>query len=323
MITVKDLSKHYGLVKAVDNVSFEVARGEIVGLLGHNGAGKTTLMKMITGYLEPSEGAATVGGADVLSDRLGVQKQIGYLPENAPLYEEMLVQEYLLTMAHYRGIAKDRQSIAVLDAAKATGLTKRLTRPIATLSKGYRQRVGLAQAILHKPDVLILDEPTNGLDPVQIVEIRELIKKLAKESTVILSTHILPEIEAVCDRVIILIDGVLAKDAPLGELLDARRVLLSVSEDAANGRESLEGIPGVKRALRISPDASRSGFDVWACEYDCDAPPIPEVVQLAQERGWRIGRVLEDTPRLEKVFGELMEAHIEGRRADGDKEAAA
>jgi ABC-2 type transport system ATP-binding protein len=307
----------------VDKVSFEVGKGEIVGLLGHNGAGKTTLMKMITGFLEPSEGEVTVGGADVIAERLTVQQQIGYMPENAPLYEEMLIQEYLLTMADYRGIEKARQKKAVLEAAKATGLTQWLTRPIATLSKGYRQRVGLAQAILHKPDVLILDEPTNGLDPVQIVEIRGLIKKLAKESTVILSTHILPEIEAVCDRVIILIDGVLAKDAPLRELLDARRVLLSISDSADDPREALEALAGVKRALRISPDASRDGFDVWALEYDCDAPPIPEIVELAQERGWRVGRVLEDTPRLEKVFGELMETHIEQKRAEGKKEVAA
>jgi ABC-2 type transport system ATP-binding protein len=252
-----------------------------------------------------------------------VQQQIGYMPENAPIYEEMLVQEYLLTMADYRGIAKGRRKAAVLDAAKATGLIKWLTRPIATLSKGYRQRVGLAQAILHKPDVLILDEPTNGLDPVQIVEIRGLIKKLAKESTVIVSTHILPEIEAVCDRVIILIDGILAKDAPLRELLDARKVLLSLSDDAVDVRAALESLAGVKRAFRISPDTARAGFDVWACEHDCAPPPIPEIVQLAQDRGWRIGRVLEDTPRLEKVFGELMEAHIEQKRAGDTREVAA
>ena len=207
MISVRDVQKRYGKLTAVDNISFEVERGGIVGLLGHNGAGKTTIMKIMTGYLEPTRGTILVGGIDVVTDRLGVQKQIGYMPENAPLYREMLVQEYLMMMAELRGITKSNRTKSVVEAAEATGLIPRLVQPIGQLSKGYRQRVGLAAAILHKPDVLVLDEPTNGLDPVQIVEIRDLIRRLAETTTVIISTHILSEIEAVCNRVVILIDA--------------------------------------------------------------------------------------------------------------------
>ena len=175
MIEVRDLEKRYGDVRAVKGLSFDVGRGEIVGLLGHNGAGKSTVMKMITGYIEPSGGSISVGGVDVLADRIGVQRQIGYLPESAPVYPEMLVQEYLLMMAELRDIPAAERNAAVIKAVRSTGLEDWLVRPIATLSKGYRQRVGLAQAILHEAEVLILDEPTSGLDPVQIVEIRALI----------------------------------------------------------------------------------------------------------------------------------------------------
>ncbi|MDJ0766622.1 MAG: ATP-binding cassette domain-containing protein [Myxococcota bacterium] len=323
MISIKDLSKQYGAVKAVDQVSFEVGRGEIVGLLGHNGAGKTTLMKMITGYLEPTQGSASIGGVDVVENRLGVQQQIGYMPENAPLYEEMAVQEYLCTMADYRGIPKDRHGARVLAAATATGLTTWLTSPIATLSKGYRQRVGLAQAILHKPDVLILDEPTNGLDPTQIVEIRGLIKALAQDSTVILSTHILPEIEAVCDRVIILIDGVITKDAALKDLLAADTVILSIPEDAQGAADKLRTLESVTTARMLGADPQRPGFTILSLQYQGDTPPIPEIAALANETGWQIGRIAEERPRLEQVFGELMDAHVQRSNAGKAKEVAA
>ena len=231
MISVKNLIKDYGDLRAVADISFEVERGEIVGLLGHNGAGKTTVMKVMTGYLEPTAGSVSVGGIDVVGDRIGVQRQIGYMPESAPLYREMLVQEYLLMMAQFRGLSAREQIPAVAEAVNATGLQARLLQPIGTLSKGYRQRVGLAQAILHKPDVLVLDEPTNGLDPVQILEIRSLIRRLAETTTVILSTHILSEIEAVCNRVVILIDGHLAADSTLGNLLETSVISLGLVND--------------------------------------------------------------------------------------------
>src|SRR5689334_14663425 len=194
-IEVSGISKSYGKLKALDQVGFKVERGEVIGLLGPNGAGKTTLMKILTGYLEPDEGDASVHGLDVVSDPLAAQRRIGYLPESAPLYGEMLVQEYLDMMAALRGVSAGDRRARIGEAVRATGLVEHLTRPIMTLSKGFRQRVGIAQAIVHKPDVLILDEPTTGLDPTQIAEIRGLVKELAStETTVLLSTHILSEV---------------------------------------------------------------------------------------------------------------------------------
>ncbi len=323
MISVKDLDKRYGTLQAVKDVSFEVGRGEIVGLLGHNGAGKTTVMKIITGYLEPTNGSVTVGGVNVLEDRTGVQKQIGYMPENAPLYWEMLVQEYLLMMADLRGIPQDKRASAVMEAAKATGLEQLLMRPISTLSKGYRQRVGLCQAILHKPDVLILDEPTNGLDPVQIVEIRSLIRKLAKHSTIFLSTHILPEIEAVCDRVIILIDGELAKDAPLSDLLASNRVELSLPKTAEQVESRLGALETVTSVSLKGPDPGRSDYEVWAVECKNGSPPVPDLIRAATEAGWEIGGIGAETPSLEQIFSDLMEEHVSRRRAAARQEVAA
>jgi ABC-2 type transport system ATP-binding protein len=324
MISVKNLEKSYGNLRAVKNVSFEVDRGEIVGLLGHNAAGKTTIMKIITGYLEPTSGKVTVGPADVLEDRLAVQKQIGYMPENAPLYGEMLAQEYLLMMAELRGIAPDQCVKAVTDAAVASGVEKVLPQRISTLSKGYRQRVALCQAILHKPEVLILDEPTNGLDPTQIIEIRNLIKKLAEKSTVILSTHILPEIEAVCDRVLILIDGDLAKDAALKSLLASNRVKLSLPKEARDVQSRLASITGVKSASRQGPDPTRSGYDLWSVECtDQVPPPIPALVRAATEAGWGIGHIGSETPSLEQIFSGLMKEYAGRRMASSQQEVSA
>jgi ABC-2 type transport system ATP-binding protein len=323
MISVQNLEKRYGDLRAVKNVSFEVARGEIVGLLGQNAAGKTTIMKIITGYLEPTNGKVTVGKADVLEDRLAVQKQIGYMPENAPLYGEMLVQEYLLMMAELRGIAPEQCANAVTDAARAAGVDKALTQRISTLSKGFRQRVALCQAILHKPEVLILDEPTNGLDPVQIIEIRSLIKKLAEKSTVILSTHILPEIEAVCGRVLILIDGELAKDATLSALLTSNRVKLSLSSQARDVQSRLTSIAGVTSASRQGPDPSRSGYELWSIECSQGTPPIPLLVRAATEAGWEVGQVAADTPSLEQIFSGLMKDYAGKRMAKSQQEVSA
>jgi ABC-2 type transport system ATP-binding protein len=322
MISVKKLEKRYGSLQAIKNVSFEVEKGEIVGLLGHNAAGKTTIMKIITGFLEASGGTVTVGGVDVSQDRLGVQKQIGYMPENAPLYEEMLVQEYLMMMAELREIPDDRRLQAVAEAIKATGLGEVLVQPIATLSKGFRQRVALCQAILHKPDVLILDEPTNGLDPVQIMEIRRLIRKLASNSTVFLSTHILPEIEAVCDRVLILIDGLLAKDARLDELLKSDRIRLSVSESAAEVETRLRALPGVASVSRLGPDPARQGFVLWRIETGNGEQPTPAVVKTAAEAGWEVAQVTADTPTLEQVFSELMDEHVKRTVSSSKQEVA-
>jgi ABC-2 type transport system ATP-binding protein len=245
------------------------------------------------------------------------------MPENAPLYDEMLVQEYLLMMADLRGIPEEKQLSAIAEAVKATGVEKLLTRPISTLSKGYRQRVSLCQTILHKPEVLILDEPTNGLDPVQIVEIRSLIRKLAKDSTVFLSTHILPEIEAVCDRVIILIDGELSKDARLSELLRSNQIKLSLSKEAADVEKQLKSVEGVTSVQNKGPDISRAGFELWSVDCEQDAAPSPEIVRTATNAQWEIASIAQEKPSLEQVFSALMDEHVRRKRADSGQEAAA
>ncbi|MEE2755545.1 MAG: ATP-binding cassette domain-containing protein [Myxococcota bacterium] len=314
MISIKNLVKHYGDLKAVADVSFDVKRGEIVGLLGHNGAGKTTVMKIMTGFLEPTSGSISVGGIDVLDDRIGVQRQIGYMPESAPLYREMLVQEYLLMMAQFRGLDTAIQVSAVAEAVKATGLQERLLQPIGTLSKGYRQRVGLAQAILHKPDVLVLDEPTNGLDPVQILEIRSLIRRLAETTTVILSTHILSEIEAVCNRVVILIDGHLAADSSLESLLTNSVVTLGLADDVdpRSALESVDGVSGIHNAQR------RSDGSFWRIECDDPKHAIPGIAQAINQAGWPLLELRSETPSLEQVFRDLMFQHAQEKSSGED-----
>ena len=223
MIEAKNLVRRYGDFAAVDDVSFTIGHGEVVGLLGHNGAGKTTIMKILTGFIEPSAGAVTVNGTQVQADPLAVQTQIGYLPENLPLYPELTVCEYLSYAAQLRGL---KESEAVPAAIAATWLEDKALDPIHTLSRGFKQRVGVAQAILHKPAFLILDEPTNGLDPNQIQHMRSLIQELARDATVILSTHIMQEVNAICDRALILRSGRLVVDEQLEELRKSNALLV-------------------------------------------------------------------------------------------------
>lgn len=217
-ISVKNLVKRYATQNAIDNISFEVKSGEVLGFLGPNGAGKTTTMKILTCYMAPSEGDVLIGDYSVLNDANRLKKHIGYLPEHNPLYLDMPVIDYLAFSAAIQGVAKQQIMGRIKEMVRLCGLDKEKHKNIGELSKGYRQRVGLAQAMIHNPDVLILDEPTTGLDPNQIVEIRELIRELGKEKTVILSTHILPEVEATCDRIIIINDGKLVADGKPSEL---------------------------------------------------------------------------------------------------------
>ncbi|MBW2697898.1 MAG: ABC transporter ATP-binding protein, partial [Deltaproteobacteria bacterium] len=308
MISIDHLTRRYGEVLAVDDVSLEVERGEVVGLLGHNGAGKTTVMKILTGFLEPTSGRVTVGGHDTTQDRTAAQRQIGYLPENAPLYPEMLVQEYLCMMAELREVAQGEVPRAVAEAALATGLENHLVTPIHTLSKGYRQRVGIAQAIVHRPPVLVLDEPTNGLDPTQIQSIRDLILKLAERTTIILSTHILQEIEAVCGRVLVMIDGALAADEALDDLLSSQTVTLSLRGGHPDTvAAQLRAIGGVRSVTNQGEDPDHAGFRAW--ELDCEpaANPVPDVVEAAQAENWSIAAAAPRRLTLERVFRELLE----------------
>ncbi len=314
MIRIENVTRKYGDLTAVSDVSLSIDKSEIVGLLGHNGAGKTTLMKMITGYLEPTAGRITVGGSDVVDDRLAVQRQIGYLPENAPLYPEMLVQEYLLMMAELRGVPSDRRVRAVSLAASRTGLGKHLLRPISQLSKGYRQRVGLAQAIVHEPKLLVLDEPTNGLDPVQIQSIRDLIVRLGRDATIILSTHILQEVEAVCDRVLVMIGGRLSADAPLSELLTSHTLRLSM-KGGPGVAEALSSVPGVTAVRALGPDARAEGYELWALDHSAEHRPVPEVLKAIEARGWTVLALAPEQRTLEGVFKALQQEHIAKQEA--------
>jgi ABC-2 type transport system ATP-binding protein len=311
-IDVNKISKQYGKLRALDGVSFQVSKGEVIGLLGPNGAGKTTLMKILTGYLEPDAGDASVHGIDVIGDPLLAQRRIGYLPESAPLYGEMLVQEYLDMMAALRGVGPGERTARIADAVRATGLLDRQTQPIATLSKGYRQRVGIAQAIVHRPDVLILDEPTTGLDPTQIAEIRDLIKRLAANTTVLLSTHILSEVEATCERVLVIMRGRLRADAKLADLRAANAAVVAI-EDGASGVEKVLGaIDGVTRVEPSTGDGpAASGFRRWRVTSERSADLAPAVWDALQGKGWRVAELRSDQKTLEHVFRELAETTVE------------
>ena len=262
MINAEELTRRYGETLAVDSVSFSIGGGEIVGLLGHNGAGKTTIMKMLTGYLEPSAGRVSVDGYDVAGAPEAVQQRLGYLPENCPVYPEMTVVEYLDYVAGLRHVA-DRAS-ALKEVLAATDLGGRAHDPIGTLSRGFQQRVGVAQAIVHKPQLLILDEPTNGLDPSQTQQMRDLIRTLAENATVILSTHIMQEVDAVCDRVMILRAGKLAMDERMTDLQRSDRMVLRTDasqqaiESAVAGFAEVAGQDGGYAFDGVSDDASRA-----------------------------------------------------------------
>ncbi len=302
MIETTDITKDYGTTKALKGVSFRIPEHEIVGLLGPNGAGKTTLMKILTGYLQPTSGTARVAGVDVVEDPLRVQAMIGYLPENAPLYPDMLVQEYLQMIAELREISVEARPGLISDAVIRTGLQDFLVRPIGELSKGYRQRVGLAQAILHRPRVLILDEPTSGLDPNQIIEIRRLIRRLARKATVLLSTHILSEVELSCDRVLIIKDGQLRTDARLDELRASGGALVSIDAAAQGVEEGLRGLSGVREVTRRGEQAGFATFQVEADGKTDSATLCPAIYDLARQRGWRLAELRTDRRSLESVF---------------------
>jgi ABC-2 type transport system ATP-binding protein len=301
MIEVRDLNKSYGPVKALRDVSFNIAAGEIIGLLGPNGAGKTTIIKTLTGYLQPDSGDVLVDGLDVLTDTQAVQSRIGYLPENAPLYPELTVQAYLRMIAGLRQIPPNEEIAHISEAVYATGLENHLTRPISQLSKGFRQRVGLAQAILHKPRLLILDEPTVGLDPTQIVEIRHLIRRLAQHSTILFSTHILPEVEALCDRVLILINGEIKVDARLSELASTNDAILVLDGAVDGAAGALAELNGVANVETVSVNG-RSTYRIIGSE---NADLTPAIYQLATQLSWPLRELRPDVQTLESVFNQL------------------
>lgn len=288
-VKVEQLTKIYGTQRAVDNIAFTAKPGEILGFLGPNGAGKTTTMKMITGYLPPSAGQLTVCDIDVVENTLDAQKEIGYLPEHNPLYKDMYVREYLSFVARLHKIGKPKARINEL--IDMTGLGREQHKPIGALSKGYRQRVGLAQAMLHDPQVLILDEPTSGLDPNQLAEIRSLIKQLGQEKTVIFSTHIMQEVQALCDRVIIINQGKLVANDPI-ERLQSRlkgETQVTVAFAKAVAKKELLGLNGVKVV-------ESHGKNRWRLSTDAKTDVREAIFRLA---------VQQDAPLLELHRNEL------------------
>ena len=302
MIHVEHLTRTYGPLKAVDDVSFTIGPGEIVGLLGHNGAGKTTIMKMLTGFLEPTAGAIRIDGLDLATDLRGVQARIGYLPENCPVYPEMTVAGALRYHAGLHGVSGAQLGPLLRSALARTGLTDKAGQSIATLSRGYRQRVGVARAILHRPKILILDEPTNGLDPTQIQHMRELIRELACEATLLISTHILQEVQAVCGRVLIIQHGCLALDARLAELAAARRLLVTV-DDRDEAQAMLAELAGVTGVERLPAAPGRACFALAGTGFAEElAPAAAAAVARAGLSLYGLGPEARD---LEKIFRDI------------------
>ncbi|HRP53919.1 MAG TPA: gliding motility-associated ABC transporter ATP-binding subunit GldA [Fluviicola sp.] len=296
-IEVKHLSKYYGEQAAVNDVSFSIGKGEIVGFLGPNGAGKSTTMKMITGYIPASEGEIYVCGIPVNVDAIETKKRIGYLPENNPLYLDMYVKEYLEFVGNIYHLKNVKERVK--EMIQLVGLEVEQNKKIGMLSKGYRQRVGLAQAIIHNPDVLILDEPTSGLDPNQLVEIRELIKQIGKEKTVMLSTHILQEVEAICDRVIIIRKGELVADNLASNLQHENNTQVVYAEfDNAVSKSFLQKIPDVTKIERVNDQ-------VYLIEAPTDIDLRKTVAQFAQENNLLILTLRTEEKSLEEVFKSL------------------
>jgi ABC-2 type transport system ATP-binding protein len=294
-IEVSNISKSYGAQKALDNISFSVKKGEIVGFLGPNGAGKSTLMKILTTYIASDSGTAKVNEFDVTENQLAVQQSVGYLPEHNPLYLELYVREYLEFNASIYKVAKVR----IQEVIDLTGLTSESHKKIGQLSKGYRQRVGLATALLHNPDVLILDEPTTGLDPNQLVEIRNVIKNVGKDKTVFLSTHIMQEVEAICDRVIIIDKGVIVADKKLDHLISAdKEQVIEVEFDYKIEEEAVARIPHLK-SYKNTHDF------VWELVFLSDKDMRPAVFDFAHDNGLKTLQLNQKNKNLEEIFREM------------------
>jgi len=304
-LTLEGVSKRFDGVIAVDAVSFAIDRGEVVGFLGPNGAGKTTTMRMITQYIEPDAGAIRLDGVAVADAARDAKRRIGYLPENNPLYSDMLVADYLAFIADLRELVGPLRRQWLDDAITSTGLETVYYRPIGDLSKGYRQRVGLAQAILHRPDLLVLDEPTEGLDPNQRVEIRRLISELGKDRTVLLSTHVLSEVQQSCSRLLIISRGKVVADGPVDRLIRQAEGVVQIAVEA-RGTDVAAGLAGLAGVRGVEP--ARSGGDgrvVVRVTADAEADVRPGIFELAKTRGWTLYDLHQETASLEELFRQL------------------
>ena len=299
MIRVHNLTKNYGSLRAIDNISFELSKGDVLGFLGPNGAGKTTTMRIITGYMPPTKGSVHIEGSDIFDHPLETKRQIGYLPENPPLYNDMNVLDYLQFVADIKKVPskeKKERILYVMDRCGITGVAKRI---IAHLSKGYKQRVGIAQALINNPSVLVLDEPTNGLDPVQIIEIRDLIKSLSGERTVILSTHILPEVTMICSRVIIINEGRIALEESLDSLSEnlksSQNLYFKVRSSEEDIKEKIESIDNISRVSSSAPGeyviVPSNGVDIRE-----------DLTKAAVNNNWGLLELRPLTHTLEEIF---------------------
>ena len=305
MIQLQDLVKDYGDVRAVDRISFEIRKGEILGFLGPNGAGKSTTLKTLTCYLNPTSGNIFVGDYNIRENSQEIRKMIGYLPENNPLYTDMTVYDFLVFISRTRDIPESDITQNLRRVVLKTGLSSVVSKPIHALSKGYRQRVGLAQAILHNPQILVLDEPTTGLDPNQIVEIRELIKELGKDKTLIISSHILQEVQAVCDRIIIIDKGKIVADGSTDELKSGHQekttIKLELTGDIDNICDALGQIPGIEVEVISSSDATHMINLHHADKTDRRA----EIYNVIKSQPWQLLEMQREKISLEDVFRSL------------------
>lgn len=305
MIEVTNLTKDYGQIRALDGVSFTVEKGEVVGFLGPNGAGKTTCMKIITGFIAASSGDAAIEGQDVVEHGVAVRRRLGYLPENAPVYTDMTVREYLEFIATVREVPKDRVAERIGQVTDVTGVRDRLDQEIGTLSKGFRQRVGLAQAMIHNPEILILDEPTSGLDPNQIVEIREVIKELGKDRTVILSTHNLPEVTATCNRIIIIHRGRIAADGTPDQIqgLHGGGNTFLVEVQTAGEKDLQDALSGLQHVKDVLPvEKNTEGHEAYRVEADEGVDLRADLFQCCVKAGRTLVELRRERLDLESIF---------------------
>ena len=307
MIHVENLTKNYGDIAAVDQINFEIQKGEILGLLGPNGAGKTTTLRMLTGFLQPSTGTIRVKELDIDRHPIEIKKIMGYLPESAPLYHDMLVFDYMNYVADIREIPPDRKFARLRELGDLCGLNPVMHMPIAELSKGFKQRVGLAHAMMSDPEILILDEPTSGLDPNQIVEIRDIIKRIGKQKTVVLSTHILSEAEATCDRVVIISRGKIVADGDIDKLKhsagDTSLIHLTLQQaDSDAVRQKLSATAGVKGVVRL--DAANGQLKVTLSVPSAE-DLRGEIYRTVKQTDWELLEFYQESRTLETVFREL------------------
>ena len=315
MIEARGLTMRYGTMLAADHVNFKVPRGSILGFLGPNGAGKTTTMRMLACFMPPTSGTAKVAGHDILDDSIGVRRNLGYLPESTPLYLDMRVREYLNYRARIKGVPRRERKMRIEYVLDRCGIVNVKSRIIGHLSKGYRQRVGLADALVHEPEVLILDEPTVGLDPMQIREVRSLIKALGEERTVLLSTHILPEVEMICDRVVIIRRGRIILSEKIDEMTahGVTQLVVELKGPCDEARAALGNLTGVREVqVRKSPALDDGGETELVVQVEPDLDLREAAFRLAAEKGWTLIGLRQDVPRLEEIFLRTVVGEDEG-----------